>query len=69
MFISCIIFIVLLFVYFIIYKNLQDKSKVALESANFEEVVAKITKNIEEPDEELSDAINEKGKRDTDKNE
>ena len=53
-------------VYFIIYKNLQDKSKELITSSNIQDVVFKITSSLSEKDnQELNDAINQKVKSDT----
>ena len=66
--ICAIIFVVFVLIYFMIYKNLQGKSKMVLEASTIEDVVQKITKNLsEEENKELNDLINKKLKQDIDK--
>lgn len=69
-FITAISFVILMFVYLAIFKNLKDNSKKALEGANVDKIVMQITSNLTEGDnQELNDAINKKIKHDTDKSE
>lgn len=69
-FITAVVFVIFMFLYLGIYKNLKDKSKKALESANIDKIVGQITSNLSEGDnQELNDAIDRKIKHDTDESE
>jgi len=69
-FITSILLVVAILIYLIIYNNLKTRSQEVLNSAKIEDIVVKISSNLLEPDnQDLNDAIDQKIKKDTTKDE
>lgn len=65
-FITAVLLVVFIFIYFIIYTNLQKKSRESAQSG-VNKIVLEITKNLGEDDDQLTGIIDKKIKDDTDK--
>jgi len=64
--ICMIVFAIMVFIFIIIYRNLQKRSKQVLKTAKIDDIVFKITTNISEVDnKDLNDALDKKIKDDT----
>ncbi len=65
-FITAVLLVVFLFIYYLIYANLQKKSRESAQNG-VGKIVLEITKNLGDDDEQLTDIIDKKIKDDTDK--
>lgn len=64
-FMTSVLLVIFVFIYLAIHKNLQDKSKQALENSDIDKIVFQITSNLPDVDnQELNDAIDKKVKHD-----